>query len=263
MKSLEEIVTEVVATFGQKSAQDQDPDLVALTYHAAKDNDLDATQIETLGPLINKAYLVSTGRDPVVPVTPAAIHAYSFPKSASVEEAYHYAEYSSDFNQSQKHDALVKSASSVAEGVGYQNGLHGYNAASMMKGKLAEDIYSYRNLYLSSKSASAECLAKSNDLVKVLKMYGVSPSVVMHHAKTASASPEVQVIIAKIFAETKQVKSASVASQSEVFNMSMDLVEATTQFVEHFKQTKFASEALELKKKQGVLLSQIGDVLIK
>ena len=262
MKSLEEIVTEVVSTFGQKSAQDQDPDLVALTYHAAKDNDLDATQIETLGPLINKAYLVSTGRDPVVPVTPAAIHAYSFPKSASVEEAYHYAEYSSDFNQTQKHEALMKSASS-AEGVGYQNGLHGYNAASMMKGKLAEDVYGYRNLYLSSKSASAECLAKSNDLVKVLKMYGVNPTTVMQHAKTASASPEVQVIIAKIFAETKQVKSASVATQAEVFNMSMDLVDSTTQFVEHFKQTKFASEALELKKKQGVLLSQIGDVLIK
>lgn len=262
MKPIESLVQDVMGRLHQKSAQQEKPSLLQLTRQVVDENQLDTTQIETLAPLVNKAYLQLTGSDPDELVVPSRVLAEGFAKAASYQEDYPFLEYSTELQERQTQEMVSKQAYEEPS-TPYQNGSHGFNAAKSMKAALVDDIYALKQDLAISETTRQEKMASMVDTVKLLKMYGLDYTGVAQGMKSASADPVRSAIVLKLWGAIKQVKSASRASEEHLGELFASLSEACGDYVESHKQVKFASEALALKAKSNVLLSQIGEVLLK
>lgn len=275
--AMQQLTAEVVSNVTQKSAQSGEQlSLSEVVAKVASRENMSPVQIADLCPLVNKQFLSTTGAESFDVATPEKVAIHMFSKTASVArpsevQPYAFKEYQhttskGGFNpiENTKGFDLEKSASAENPNVFARPTRVLGDITNQIKSANWQEFKDYEKQSIQARTMFLNKLASAQAAVDTLIMWGMGKSELLDSVysldKTASTEGSVACRLAD---HSTKYKSGSRSTETQVKNVTAQLIGDIRDMLKAASEYKFASEAASLKKATQDALKDLGPVLVR
>jgi Holliday junction resolvase RusA-like endonuclease len=254
---LEQLAGSVVdSILNQKRATGGSMSLSSAIAETKQRENLSDDALHTLIPLVNKAYLIQTNADEfdrATPTTVAQILYKDISKTAS--DTYHYKEY-------QPRELNQYSTKAASDNVPQKEDIK-LNIQPILLNQTYEEQWHAKNEMLRYKAASDSLFKEASDIINTLKMYGVDSNFISNVVwEKDMEARDLQKVACALFNKSVNVKAASTATSSQLENLSNNLYETLSNFMDSYDNFKHASAVYEGRHKIYSTIRTKGEVMI-